>query len=207
MGIELNLSMLNLTQEVGIVIDLGVKLGFRDGCVSLPFTVKDNVLKFKVFTLAPQEATAIHILSTKPTEGVLKIQSLNLSRSEIVKGENLEINVTVVNTLTQNVISDANVTACVDGLIIKGNEIRNGKYMITVEASKFNAGTIRAIIVVEKEGYSSDLKETYFILKESPPTFPYQIFAVILFVIIVSVCYTRYWIRTRTKQLTKLSKL
>jgi hypothetical protein len=205
MKVMLNLSILNLTKEVGTVIDLGVTTGFRDGCASLPFNRKDNILEFEVFNLAPQNATAIQILSTKPKEGVLEIQSLNLSRSEISKGENLAINLSVEDSLTQNVISEVNVIAFIDGLTIQGYEISNGKYRVIVDTEKFGAGTIRAVIVVEKEGYTSDFKEVFFTLKEPPPTFPFHFLAVILVITTILVWFSRYYIKTRKKQFYKAS--
>jgi len=134
--VRLNLSRLNLTREIGSVIDLGVKVGFRNGCENIPFTVKDDMLEFEVFNLEPQKATSIKILPTKPSENDLKIQSLKLLKSEIIRGEKQEIDITVMDSLTGDPVSEANVTVFVNGLTLQGDEINKGEYKVTIETKK-----------------------------------------------------------------------
>lgn len=190
--IRIDLSELGLDREVGSVVNLGAELGLRRDCVNLPFTIKDSILEFEFFSLEAQEAVAIGILPTKNPEGDLEIQSLLLSKSKIVKGENLEIDVTLRDSSTENLVTGANVTAFIQGSFFKGDEVENGVYKILVETRQFDLGITRLVVVADKEGYDSDSKEAYLTLEEGPP-FPYHLVIMAVFTAVVLVYLSRRW--------------
>lgn len=139
--------------------------------------------KITVLTLKPDinnDVALLQNLFAWKDVSMLFIQSLNISKTSVLKGEKVKMTLKLTNQYLQG-ISDAKVEVYVGSIIIEAVSLGNGSYTATIDTSELK-GTVQIIVKAFKEGY--DPVSSILILKVNTYT---QILLVLFIIILIIV--------------------
>jgi len=151
--------------------------------------------KITVLTLKPDinnDTALLQNLFAWKNVPALFIESLNISKTSVLKGEKVKLTLKLTNQYLQS-ISDAKVEVYVGSMIIEAVSLGNGSYTATIDTSELE-GTVQIIVKAFKEGY--DPTSSIIILRVNTYS---QIFLV-LFVVILLVIVIALILRKRKKE-------
>jgi len=158
--------------------------------------------KITVLTLKPDinnDTDLLQNLLVWKNVPMLFIESLNISKTSVLKGEEVTLTLKLTNQYLQNV-SDAKVEIYVNSMIVEAISLGNGYYTATIDTSEFE-GTIQIVVKAFKNGY--DPVSSIITLRVNTYT---QIFLV-LFVVILLVIVIALILRKRKKGTKMIAEL